>query len=131
MVVNFIRKCCWLLGSQLSTDQYNAIVIAIAIVDSRSGCSRCGVPVVVLEGKEVATILVIMASWKPSGHLLCSSFDGRKAVQLVTLHNAYLREKCRFRYFIPRDYHCRFAVVMVPMVLIEDVLALLLMIRVC
>uniref|UniRef100_A0A7S4ARR4 Secreted protein n=1 Tax=Pseudo-nitzschia australis TaxID=44445 RepID=A0A7S4ARR4_9STRA len=28
--------------------------------------------------------------------LLCSSFDGRKAVQLVTLHDAYLREKCRF-----------------------------------
>jgi len=128
MVVNFIRKCCWLLGSQLSVGQYNAI--AIAIVGSRSGCSCCGVPVA-LGGKDVATILVIMASWKPSVHLLCSSFDGRKAVQLVTLHDAYLREKCRFRYFIPRNYHCRFAVVMVPMVLIEDVLALLLMIRVC
>eukprot|EP00532_Pseudo-nitzschia_australis_P006076 CAMPEP_0168173674 /NCGR_PEP_ID=MMETSP0139_2-20121125/6041_1 /TAXON_ID=44445 /ORGANISM="Pseudo-nitzschia australis, Strain 10249 10 AB" /LENGTH=130 /DNA_ID=CAMNT_0008091663 /DNA_START=156 /DNA_END=548 /DNA_ORIENTATION=+ len=40
MVVNFIRKCCWLLGSQLSVGQYNAIVIVIiVIVGSRSGCS--------------------------------------------------------------------------------------------
>jgi len=61
MVVNFIRKCCWLLGSQLSTDQYNAIVIAIAIVDSRSSCSRCGVPVVVLEGKEVMVAMLLIA----------------------------------------------------------------------
>jgi len=43
MVVNFIRKCCWLLGSQLSVGQYNAIAIAIAIVGSRSGCSCCGI----------------------------------------------------------------------------------------
>jgi len=50
MVVNFIRKCCWLLGSQLSVGQYNAI--AIAIVDSRFGCICCGVPVVVLGGKD-------------------------------------------------------------------------------
>jgi len=46
MVVNFIRKCCWLLGSQLSTDQYNAIVIAIAIVE---------------KGKEVMVAMLLIA----------------------------------------------------------------------
>jgi len=58
MVVNFIRKCYWLLGSQLSVGQYNAI--AIAIVDSCSGCSCCGVPVVVLGRKDVMVDMILI-----------------------------------------------------------------------
>jgi len=39
MVVNFICKCYWLLGSQLSiSSQY--VTIAIINVGSRSGCSN-------------------------------------------------------------------------------------------
>ena len=37
MVVNFICKCCWLLGSQLSISQY--VAIAIVIVGPRYGCT--------------------------------------------------------------------------------------------
>jgi len=56
VVVNFIRKGCWLLGSQLSIGQYDAI--AIAIVNSCTGCSCCGVPVA-LGGKDVLAMLFI------------------------------------------------------------------------
>jgi len=53
------RDChCRLLGSQLSIDHYDAI--AIAIVDSCSGCSCCGVPVVVLGRKDVMVDMILI-----------------------------------------------------------------------
>ena len=54
MVVSFVCKCCWLLGSQLSVAQYVTIIIAI-VGSPPSGCSCCcccGVPVA-LGGKDV------------------------------------------------------------------------------
>eukprot|EP00532_Pseudo-nitzschia_australis_P020796 CAMPEP_0168287280 /NCGR_PEP_ID=MMETSP0142_2-20121227/2088_1 /TAXON_ID=44445 /ORGANISM="Pseudo-nitzschia australis, Strain 10249 10 AB" /LENGTH=79 /DNA_ID=CAMNT_0008232559 /DNA_START=312 /DNA_END=548 /DNA_ORIENTATION=+ len=58
-LVNFIRKCCWLLGSQLCVGQYDEIAIAIAIAGSRSRCSCCGVAVVVLGRKDLLALLLI------------------------------------------------------------------------
>ena len=58
MVVTFICKCCWLLGSQLSIAQY--VAIAIAIVGLRSGCSCCCGDLVALGGKDIMTTMSLM-----------------------------------------------------------------------
>ena len=57
MVMSFICKCCWLLGSQLSVvAQY----VMIDIVGSCSGCSHCCCgALVALGGKNVLTMLLI------------------------------------------------------------------------